>query len=328
VSRRSRAVGVVLVLVAGAVLAAILVGVGGAGTGNTAASGSASPSPRVLASGPGASRRTSVASPARTAGPRATATPRSSATPSPAPAVTLPLRVELWGDSISGQAAPNIAFVLGESHKVISRLHTFGGSALCDWFQDMRNELNPANPDAFHPQVAVIQFSGDAFTPCMHDANGVAYSGQALVNKYALDSGLVIALFGKAKIPVYFVSTPVSAGQARQGYVGLLPIDAMFSTLPARYPAGHIARYIDGASPLEWHGRYSATLPCLPWETCTGHWPDGTKTVVVRQADGTHFCPVTETVNPDGSKTCPVFMPGAQRFATAIAASIFRDFRL
>jgi hypothetical protein len=240
----------------------------------------------------------------------------------------LPLRVELWGDSISAQAAPNIAFVLGESRRVVTRLHTFGGSALCDWFSDMRNEMNPANPDAFHPQVAVIQFSGDAFTPCMHDANGVAYSGQALVNEYAVDSGLVIALFARAKIPVYFVSTPVTAGQAMQGYVGLMPIDAMFSTLPARYPDGGIARYIDGASPLEWHGRYSATLPCLPWETCTGRWPDGTKTVVVRQADGAHFCPVTETVNADGSKTCPVFMPGAQRFATAIAGPILRDFHL
>jgi hypothetical protein len=234
----------------------------------------------------------------------------------------------VWGDSIAGQAASNIAFVLGESGKVVTRLHTFGGTALCDWFTDMHNELNPSDPDAFHPQVAVIQFSGDAFTPCMHDANGVAYSGQALVNKYATDSALTIALFGQSKIPVYFVSTPISAGQAKQGYVGLMPIGVMFSKLPARYRAGHLARYIDGANPLEWHGRYSATLPCLPWETCTGRWPDGTKTVVVRQADGTHFCPVAETVNADGSKTCPVFMPGAQRFATAIAGPILRDFHL
>jgi hypothetical protein len=315
-SRRSRALGVVLICAVGAALAVAFVGVGGAGSGSKVAARSAAPPPESVPATSAASPRPPVSAPVRTPSPR------------PTPVVKLPLRVELWGDSIAGQASPNIAFVLGESGKVITRLHTFGGSALCDWFLDMRNELNPANPDAFHPQVAVIQFSGDAFTPCMHDANGVAYSGQALVNKYAADSALVIALFGQAKIPVYFVSTPVSAGQAKQGYVGLMPIDAMFSTLPARYPAGHIARYIDGASPLEWHGRFSATLPCLPWETCTGRWPDGTKTVVVRQADGTHFCPVAETVNPDGSKTCPVFMPGAQRYATAIAGPILRDFHL
>ena len=317
-SRRSWVAGVALVCVVGAAVAAVLVGIGGNRSGNQAAATSAAPRPEPLPSASRPSSQPSVATPSRTPTP----------TPRKTPVVKLPLRVELWGDSISAQAAPNISFALGLGGKVVSRLHTFGGSALCDWFSDMRNEMDPANPEAFHPQVVVIQFSGDAFTPCMHDANGVAYSGQALVDKYAVDSGLVIALFGRVNIPVYFVSTPVSAGQAAQGYVGLMPIDAMFSKLPARYPAGHIARYIDGASPLEWHGRYSATLPCLAWEACTGRWPDGTKTVVVRQADGTHFCPVAETVNPDGSKTCPVFMPGAQRFATAIAGPIFRDFQL
>jgi len=243
------------------------------------------------------------------------------------PAAKPPLRVEVWGDSISAQAAPYIGFFLGLSGKATSRIHTFGGTALCDWFPDMRNELNQANRFGFHPQAVVIQFSGDAFTPCMKDSRGVAYSGQALVNKYAADSAAAIAMFARANVPVYFVSTPLSKGQSLL-YTGLTPLGVMFSQLPARYPAGHIARYIDGANPLEWHGKFSATLPCLPWETCTGRWPDGTKTVVVRQADGVHFCPVTETVHPDGSRTCPVAMPGAQRFALAITGPISRDFHL
>ena len=238
------------------------------------------------------------------------------------------MRVELWGDSLSAQAADYIRFALQSSGKVTARVHTFGGTALCDWFPDMRSEIDPANPGGFHPQVAIIQFSGDAFTPCMKDQRGVALSGQALVTKYRTDSALAIALLTSAHLHVYFASTPISRAEAALGYVGNAPLGVMFSTLPARFPASGLVHFINAAAAVEWHGHFSFTLPCQTGETCTGRWPDGTKTVVVRQSDGGHFCPVTETVNADGSRTCPVPMPGARRFATAIAAPILRDFGL
>lgn len=239
-----------------------------------------------------------------------------------------PLRVEVWGDSIAGQASPYISFYLGLAGKVTTRLHTFPGSAMCDWFSDMRSEL--ANPAGFHPQAVIIQFSGDAFTPCMKQSNGVPYSGQALINKYASDSAYVIGLFTHAHVPVYFVSTPISRSQAAQGSVGNTPLGVMFSKLPARFPAGGLVRFIDGASAVEWHGHYTATLPCDPWEKCTGHWPDGTPTVVVREADGAHFCPVKEVPIPGGNgfTRCPVYMGGAARYAIAIAGPVLRDFHL
>ncbi len=286
--------------------------------------------------------RTSTPTPALTSRPPGE-TPTPSATPSPTPSPSpspdfralfkppaqLPLRVELWGDSISAQAAPDITFALDATGKAITTTHTFGGTAMCDWFSDMTNEINPANPSGFHPQVAIIQFSGDAFTPCMKDANGVAYSGQALVNKYAADSATAIALFSKAGIPVFFVSTPISRGQAAQGAVGNTPFGFMFATLPARFPAGHLVQFIDAAQAVEWQGHYSDTLPCQAGETCTGTWPDGTKTVVVREADGTHFCPVKEVpVDGGPSTTCPVPMPGAERYARAIATPILQAFSL
>jgi hypothetical protein len=230
---------------------------------------------------------------------------------------------------VSAQAAPDIAFALDATGKVNTITHTYGGTALCDWFPDMQSEINPANPTGFHPQVAIIQFSGDAFTPCMKTSSGAPYTGQALINKYAADSAMAISMFSKAGIPVFFVSTPISRLEAAKGYVGDTPIDFMFGTLPSRYPAGHLAQFIDGAQAVEWHGHYSATLPCQAGETCTGSWPDGTKTVVVREADGTHFCPVKE-VSVDGSATttCPVPMPGAERYARAIATPILRAFSL
>jgi hypothetical protein len=237
-----------------------------------------------------------------------------------------PLRVEVWGDSIAGQASPYISFYLGLSGKVTTRIHTFPGTALCDWFSDMRSELT--SPAGFHPQAVVIQFSGDAFTPCMKQPSGVAYSGQALINKYASDSAYVISLFTRVHVPVYFVSTPISRAQAAQGDVGNTPLGVMFSQLPARFPAGGLVRFIDGAAAVEWHGHYTDTLPCAPWETCTGHWPDGTPTVVVREVDGTHFCPVKEVPVPGGFTRCPVYMGGAARYALAISGPVLRDLHL
>ena len=114
------------------------------------------------------------------------------------------------------------------------------------------------------------------------------------MNKYQFDSAGVIGFFSQAHVPVYFVSAPISRAQGAQGYVGNAPVGALFSKLPAIYPAGGLTRFIDGAAAVEWHGHYTDTLPCAPWETCTGHWPDGTRTVVVREADGVHFCPVKE----------------------------------
>lgn len=236
-----------------------------------------------------------------------------------------PVRVEVWGDSIAGQASPYISFYLGLSGKATSRIHTFPGTALCDWFPDMRSELT--SPAGYHPQAVVIQFNGDAFTPCMKQANGVPYSGQGLINKYASDAAYVIALFTRAHIPVYFVSTPIGRAQSTQ-YVGNTPLGVMFSQLPGRFPAGGLVRFINGAAAVEWNGHYTDTLPCLPWETCTGHWPDGTRTVVVREADGVHFCPVKEVPAGGGFTKCPVYMGGAARYAMAIAAPVLRDFHL
>jgi hypothetical protein len=251
------------------------------------------------------------------------------ATPSPTPTRTPPpgppLRVELWGDSISAQVAPYFGFFVGLTGRAVAREHTFGGSALCDWLPDMRSEIDPSNPTGFHPQVAVIQFYGRAFTPCMHDANGVAYSGQALVTKYAADSAIAISMFTSAKIPVYFVSTPISRDQAAQGVVGNSAIGVMFSKLPALFRSNPLVRFVDGAAAVEWHGHYSDTLPCQHGERCTGHWADGTPTVVVRQADGTHFCPVPE-VMVNGTTSCPAAMPGARRYVLSIVDGIAQDF--
>lgn len=244
--------------------------------------------------------------------------------PTPKP----PLRAEMWGDSIGMQSAPYVNYFLGLSGKAVGRNHTFPGTAMCDWFSDIRSELNPANRSGFHPQAIVMVFRGVGYTACVRDRNGVPLTGQALINKYAADAATIIGIASKAKVPVYFASTPIYRAQASL-YVGDTPLGVMESTLPARNP-GKKVRFIDAALSVELNGHYTDTLPCLPGEACSGHWPKGTNTVVVREADGGHFCPVKEvsTGNSFGSTTCPVYSPGARRYALAITGRISADFHL
>ncbi len=237
-----------------------------------------------------------------------------------------PLRVELWGDSLSAQSVDYFSFYLGISRRATVRTRTFGGTALCSWLPDIVAETNPANRSGFHPQVVLLQFSGNAFGTCMADRKGVPLAGKALIDKYAADSATVIRLFSKLKIPVYFVSSPISRSNAAQ-YVNGTPLDVMYSRLPAAHPGG-LVRFIDAALALEWKGHYTDTLPAVVWEKPTGRWHDGTKTVVVRQADGAHFCPAPVKVVQGVVAQCRVYSGGATRFALAMTSRIIKDYRL
>lgn len=240
------------------------------------------------------------------------------------PAKPAPLRVEYWGDSIGTQAGPYFNYWLGLSGKAVGRTHTFPGTALCDWFKDINTEIS--SPTGWHPQAVVIEFTGVAVTPCMRvggRATGTPLSGQAVIDKYRYDAQRVIALFEKARVPVYFVSPPITYAQSLQKppVTGLNPMGKMFSQLPAASKSG-LVRFVDAGAAVLANGRFTWTLPCLPWECAPG------KTVVVREADGVHFCPVKEVDVGGGWTTCPVSMPGAMRYATAITARVLSDFHL
>lgn len=229
-----------------------------------------------------------------------------------------PYRVEVWGDSIGYQAAPYINYFLAASGRVATRTRVYPATAICDWIPEIRRELDPRNRAGFHPNRIVMVFSGVALFPCMKDAKGVPLAGQALINKYEFDARVVIAIAAKLRVPVYFASTPIFKQDAAR-YVGDTPLGVMYSTLPNLFPGGMV-RFIDAAQAVEWHGHYTDTMPCAVFEHCTGRWPDGTPTVVVRESDGKHFCPVQEFW-----WTCPVPMPGALRYAAVITKQVLAD---
>jgi hypothetical protein len=234
------------------------------------------------------------------------------------PARPAGIRVEVWGDSIAYQAAPYINYFIDASGKAHARTHVFPATAICDAISDIRSELDPHNPNGYHPNRIVLVYSGVALYPCMKDANGVPLAGQALIDKYAADARTVIAIAAQVHVPVYFASTPIFKQDAAR-YVNDTPLGVMYSTLPAAFPGGMV-RFIDAALSVEWHGHYTDTLPCLPFEHCTGRWPDGVPDVVVRESDGKHFCPV-----PEFFFNCPVPMPGAMRYGAAITSRVLAD---
>ncbi len=156
----------------------------------------------------------------------------------------------------------------------------------------------------------------------MRDRNGRSLTGQALLDKYAADAAKVIALFTRARVPVYFVSTPLTRAEAAKGYVGMNPLSRLFSRLPAKNP-GWIVRFINAGAAVLNNGHYTDTLPCLYFEKC-----GASGRVVVRQSDGVHFCPTKEVPIGGGFTKCPVAMPGAMRYVMAMTGRILGDYHL
>jgi len=78
--------------------------------------------------------------------------------------------------------------------------------------------------------------------------------------------------------------------------------------------------YDDAGQAVLADGKYTRTLPCLPFEPCTG--PAGTN--IVRAPDGIHFCPTGHTTLIGSLEQCDVYSSGAFRFASAMLGPALR----
>jgi len=230
-----------------------------------------------------------------------------------APAARAPMRVVLFGDSLSVQALPYFRAPLEATGKVTVAAHVYGGTAPCDWVDEARQVAATGRPD-----VVVLQFSGNALTPCMR---GVVDDTAAYWARYRADTEALAALFVGAGADVYLVGGPVSYGQARSGDRSAEILAALYASLAAAQPGG--VRYVGAGAAVEGPGGvFTWTLPCLASEPCTGPMVGGVPSNIVRSPDGAHFCPIAVT----GS--CPVYSSGAFRYASAMASPIERRYHL
>ncbi len=252
-------------------------------------------------------------SPASIAQPEPIAQPATEAViePTPAPiALDGPARIALYGDSLASEAEGVFAIALAGRPGFEVRTHTFGGTAICDWLDEMRAEAVE-----WRPHAVVVEFSGNALTPCMADVDPDL--------QYQTDADEVLRIFDDIGAIVYLAGAPISRSAAENGEPAAM--NALYRRLASS--VDH-ARYINAGAAVLDNGRYTDNLPCLPDEPCTGGVnPAGVAVNVVRAPDGGHFCPGSPDATNGVTSGCPVWSSGAYRYSLAMAAPIIRDFK-
>jgi hypothetical protein len=230
-------------------------------------------------------------------------------------------RILLYGDSLAWEAQDSFRAALADAGFTEVVTETFGGTALCDWLTQMRSDQRQLHPDA-----VVVEFSGNAFTPCMKGPDGAPLSGDALVDKYADDARTVLQIFGPDATLVYFASAPISFRAEQTGDSAPRRLYDAYASVAAS--SSWWARFIDAGSAVEDHGHWTSTLPCLADEPCDGGLASSGQAVnVVRAPDGIHFCPGAPGAVDGVTGACPVWSSGAHRYGIAMADPIPPDLR-
>jgi hypothetical protein len=207
-------------------------------------------------------------------------------------------RVVLWGDSMAWEAQDDFAAGVTAAGGTSLRLHTYGGTAPCDWLADIRKQSR-----SWHPAVAVLAFSGNTGTECM--------KGRDLASAYRSDVLAAVARLTRGGAHVILVDAPPRRDQAVDAQ-GLTSLDQIWREIAAAEPDTTVVPA--GRAVTDAAGRYAQAVPCGPGDPpCP---PGGL--ITVRSPDGVHFCPVEQ---PPATR-CPVPSAGAARYAHAMAAAV------
>jgi hypothetical protein len=223
--------------------------------------------------------------------------------------------VVLYGDSLAWEAQDFFVDAFADHPDTEIVVRTFGGTAICDWLDAMANDAV-----TLAPGVVVVEFSGNAMTPCMLDADGRPLSGADYFEHYAADAEAVIDTFVPIGTQVVFAGAPISRTDQHAGRFREARLNPLYERLGQINPR---VRYVNaGAAVLE-SGRWTATLPCQPTEPCTGGVDAvGRDANVVRAPDGNHFCPASDGAVRGVTGSCPVWSSGAFRYGTALARPV------
>ncbi|GIU86708.1 MAG: hypothetical protein KatS3mg009_1223 [Acidimicrobiia bacterium] len=205
----------------------------------------------------------------------------------------------LYGDSLGSETAAFFRY-LTAAQGVDSYTWTFSGTAACDW-------IGHAGEDAARrpPRVAVLEFAGNAVTPCMRGPAPEYFA------RYRRAIEHLVALLSAEGTRVLLTRTPpMPPGES------LGRLDPLLRDIADDLAAVDL---IDGGAAVAGPGRtWAAGLPCLPFETPLHGCAGGE--VPARAPDGVHFCP--RPLPPRGMDPwleCGTWNAGAFRFATALA---------
>src|SRR5881227_348786 len=90
--------------------------------------------------------------------------------------------VLVYGDSLTLEAKPYLVPMLHDIGHVDSHIVAVGGTAPCDILPTMRDE-----GAHLHSSLVILEFSGNAISPCMRDGLGLSLRGQGIIDKYRAD---------------------------------------------------------------------------------------------------------------------------------------------
>jgi hypothetical protein len=154
----------------------------------------------------------------------------------------------------------------------------------------------------------------------MQGLDGRGLAGDAYWDRYQTDAQTVIDIFAPMRTRVIFAGSPISGWQEASGDFNGGKVNAMYAQLAGEHDG--VEYVVAGAAVLD-GGRWTATLPCLPGEPCTGGVDAlGRAVNVVRAPDTGHFCPVAKAAVAGVVEACPVWASGAYRYATAMAQPV------
>jgi hypothetical protein len=222
--------------------------------------------------------------------------------------------VILYGDSLAWEARTHFrrAFEHHPGIQVVER--TFSGTAICDWLSAMREDAASLAPGAI-----VVEFSGNALTPCMHEGTQ-ALQGDELLERYRSDADALVRIFEPMDTRIYFAGAPGPRNSSGGDFNGGR-LNRMYREIAQT--SGDGVEYVDSGAAVLDSGRWTQTLPCLQQEPCEGGFDaQGRAVNVVRAPDGNHFCPNLHQAHGGVIGTCEVWSSGAFRYGAAMARPI------
>lgn len=217
----------------------------------------------------------------------------------------LPTRVSLFGDSLAYQSRAAFAARMARSAPGDLSVSTYPMTALCDYREAIASDLLRRRP-----QVLVLEFSGNSFTPCMlDDAEHLLVIGSnQWRDRYVADLQAVLSVARVTETTVLWATAPPEHHPpAPDDYPRELAV-----AVRAVASTNHRLRVADTGAAVAGTGRsFSRSLPCRPHE---GFCHDGR--IVARADDGLHFdCHGL----PDVLMGCAGYSAGARRFGEAMA---------
>jgi hypothetical protein len=249
------------------------------------------------------------------------------------------LRIDAFGDSLLDQDNFYLQSEFDPATTTVD-VHAIAGTALCDWvYPGSRTtatgvQANPS-PGAIlqlrrsqAPTVAILEFAGNDFTPCIANT---PFSESSYLASYRINLRAAIGhlLAIGTKLVLVDAGPPTRAELSTSAPV---PLRQLYRSVVASYASARVesADLADGAV-LTPSGGFTTTLPCLAQEVATARCANvevgGAASNVVRSPDGVHFCP-TSSGNAVGKVPglCLAYSSGAYRYAHALASLVWHRY--